>query len=54
VGFICTRGITTSNAEEHLLVATEQFAQRAGLSVLGCDDEFFIATWMASATYVWV
>jgi hypothetical protein len=44
VGFICICGITARNAVQHLLVATEQRTQSAGISVLGCDDEFFIAT----------
>jgi hypothetical protein len=50
VGFICIRGITARKAVKHLLVAAEQFTQSARISVLGCDDEFFIAT-LPAATF---
>ena len=51
VGFIRIRGITARNAVQHLLVAAEQLTQSAGLSVLGWDDEFFIAMLPAATIY---
>jgi hypothetical protein len=51
VRFICICGITARKAVKHLLVAAEQFTQSAGLSVLSCDDEFFIATLSAATFY---
>jgi hypothetical protein len=50
VSFIRIRGITARKAVQHLLVPTEQFTQSAGLPILGCDDEFFIAT-LPGATF---
>jgi hypothetical protein len=44
------RGITVRKAVKHIQVAAEQFTQSAGLSVLGCDDEFFIAS-LPTATF---
>jgi hypothetical protein len=50
-GFICIRGVTARNAVQHLLVAAEQLIQSAGLSVLGSNDEFFIAALPAANIY---
>jgi hypothetical protein len=48
VGFIRIGGITTRKAEEHLLVAAEQFPKSAGFSALPRDDEFFVTTLLAA------
>src|SRR5208282_1946007 len=52
VGFICIRGITSRKAVQHSLVTAEQLAQSTGLSILGCNNEFFIAALPAVTCYV--